>query len=182
MYTSYMGVAGASNDPGAAVQSYCCEGSGYINGGSGILGSNTQVKMVQITDGTSNTIMAGEQSDFLRDAANQPILSGAWPVTSQGPHGWTMGSDLAGVGVANQERQFNIITVRWEINRRGLGASAANGTNFNSGSNFPFSSAHSGGAMMLFGDGGVRFLRDSTTLAVLQALASKDRGEVLPDF
>jgi hypothetical protein len=181
MYTTYVGVAGTSIDPGATVQSYCCAGSGYINGGSGILGSNTQVKMVQITDGTSNTIMVGEQSDHLRDANNQPTLNGAWPLTSQGPHGWTMGSDLAGVGVANQERQFNIVTVRWEINRRGLGDNASNGTNFNSGSNFPFNSAHSGGALMLMGDGSVRFMRDSTTLAILQAMSSRDRGEVIPD-
>jgi prepilin-type processing-associated H-X9-DG protein len=60
-----------------------------------------------------------------------------------------------------------------------LGTGASNGTNFNSGSNFPFSATHTGGANMLMGDGAVRFLRDSTTLQILQAMSSKDRGEVV---
>ena len=181
MFTSYVGVAGTTLDNPVNTNIGCCEGTGPINGGSGILCTNCQIKMTQITDGTSNTILAGEQSDFLRDTANQPILSSGWPVTSQGPHGWVMGAGGGGVGAVNGERQFNITTIRWTINQRGLGASAANGTNFNSGSNFPFTSVHSGGANMLMGDGSVRFMRDSTTLVVLQALGSRDRGEVVPD-
>jgi prepilin-type N-terminal cleavage/methylation domain-containing protein/prepilin-type processing-associated H-X9-DG protein len=182
MYTTYVGVAGTSIDNPVNTNLACCEGSGPINGGSGILCTNCQTKMTDITDGTSNTILVGEQSDFIRDNNNQPIMSGTWPVTSQGPHGWMMGAGGGGVGAANGERQFNITTVRWPINQRGLGASASNGTNFNSGSNFPFTSTHSGGANMLFADGSVKFLTTSTSLPILQALSSKNRGEVLPNF
>jgi len=182
MYTTYMGVAGTAIDQPQSGSGACCAGSGNINGGSGILISNGQIRMTSITDGTSNTILVGEQSDFLRDNNNQPILSSGWPVTSQGPHGWMMGAGGGGVGAANGERQFNIVTTRWMINQRGLGANASNGTNFNSGSNFPFSSVHTGGANMLMGDGSVRFMSVSTTLQTLRSLSTRDGNEVLPDF
>jgi len=179
MFTTYVGVAGTTTDPQVNTNIGCCAGTGPINGGSGILCTNCTTKITSITDGTSNTILVGEQSDHLRDANNQPYLPGTGALTSQGPHGWVMGAGGGGVGHNNGERQFNITTVRWEINRRGLGNSAANGTNENSGSNIPFTSVHTGGGNMLMGDGAVRFMRDSTTLVVLQGLSSKDRGEVV---
>jgi len=183
MFTTYVGVAGTTIDNPVNTNINCCNGSGPINGGSGILCTNCTTKMTSITDGTSNTILVGEQSDHLRDNNNQPIIPGYGALTSQGPHGWIMGADGGGaIGAANPGRQFNITTVRWLINHRGLGNSAANGTNENSGSNFPFTSAHTGGANMLMGDGAVRFLSSTTALATLQALGSKDRGEVLPNF
>ena len=181
MFTTYVGVAGTTLDTPVNTNIGCCAGSGPINGGSGILCTNCTTKMTSITDGTSNTILVGEQSDHLRDANSQPYIPGTGALTSQGPHGWVMGAGGGGVGAANGERQFNITTVRWEINRRVLGNSASNGTNENSGSNIPFTATHTGGANMLMGDGSIRFMRDSTTLLILQGLSSKDRGEVVSD-
>ncbi len=181
MFTSYVGVAGTSIDSPINTNIGCCNGSGNRNGGSGILHTNGQVTMVGITDGTSNTILVGEQSDHLRDANNRPYIPGTGAITSQGPHGWTMGAGGGGVGASNGERQFNIVTTRWMINQRGLGTGSANGTNENSGSNIPFSSGHTGGAQMLMGDGSVRFMRDSTTLPVLQALSTRAGGETVND-
>ena len=175
MITSYTGVAGSTSDPVTAAIG-CCGGPGNIAGSSGILTPNGRIAMVAITDGTSNTILVGEQSDHLRDAANQPIPGGPGAITSQGPHGWTMGINSSTVG-ASTERSFNCSTTRWMINQRGLGNTASNGTNDNAGANIPFSSAHTGGANMLFADGGVRFLTSSTTLPILQALSSRDGGE-----
>jgi len=182
MYTTYVGVAGTTKDNPVNTNISCCAGSGPINGGSGVLCTNCQTKMTSITDGTSNTILVGEQGDHLRDNNNQPTLSSGWPLTSQGPHGWMMGAGGAGVGAACAERQFNITTIRWPINQRGLGDNASNGTNFNSGSNFPFSSTHTGGLNMLLADGSVRYFTSSMALATLQALGTKDGSEVLPDF
>ncbi len=181
MYTSYVGVSGTTLDtPQSGVG--CCDGSGNINGGSGILHNNGKVTMVSITDGTSNTILVGEQSDHHRDANNQPIIPGSGAITSQGPHGWTMGAEGTGVGASDGGRQFNITTVRWPINARGLtsanGKSAVNGVNENSGSNIPFSSPHTGGAQMLMGDGSVRFLTASTPLLTLQQMSTRAGGEV----
>jgi prepilin-type processing-associated H-X9-DG protein len=133
------------------------------------------VNLLGITDGTSNTIIVGEQSDHVRNAAGQPVLAGYGAITSQGPHGWTMGN-------ANPaDRMFNTTVVRWEINRRGLCTTstdgAANGVNENTGANTPFSSGHTGGAMMLWGDGGVRFVTSATPLLLLQQLCTRAGGE-----
>ena len=177
MFVSYTGVAGASTDNPVG-KDFCCDGAGNIVSGSGALTANSQVKITSISDGTSNTIVVGEQSDHLRDAAGQAI-PGSWgAITSAGPHGWAMGIGNGGVG-AVAERHFNTTTVRWQINQRGLGNTAANGTNGNTGSNIPFSSSHTGGAQMLYGDGSVRFLTATTPLVTLQQLATIAGGEVI---
>jgi prepilin-type processing-associated H-X9-DG protein len=44
--------------------------------------------------------------------------------------------------------------------------------------NIPLSSGHTGGVNILWGDGTIRFLRDSTTLLTLQQLSSRAGGEV----
>ncbi|NBO91856.1 MAG: DUF1559 domain-containing protein [Planctomycetia bacterium] len=180
MMTSYTGVAGSTIDAGVAAMTECCNGTGNIVSGGGVLFANSQVKLTDITDGTSNTIMVAEMSDHLRDANNQPIPGNYTAITSQGPHGWTMGCATSASGAVNI-RQFNCTTVRWSINQRGLGNSAANGSNENTGMNIPFSSGHTGGAQMLFGDGGVRFLPSSTALQTIQWMASRSGGEVLPN-
>jgi len=154
MFTSYVGVAGTVLDTPRITNTACCSGSDNgIVGGGGILCMNCTIKMTEITDGTSNTIIVGEQSDHLRDANNQPIQVGYGALTSSGPHGWIMGGGHPGVGGAYNDRPFNTTTVRWTINQRGLGNNGSNGTNENSGSNMPFSSAHTNVALMLFGDG-----------------------------
>jgi len=182
MFTSYTGVAGSSIEANAVTVTECCGGSSGIVAGGGALYLNSQVTLVSITDGTSNTVLVAEQSDHLRDAANQPIPGGYGAITSQGPHGWPMGT--AGgttLGPANI-RTFNTTTTRWLINQRGLGNSGSNGTNDNTGMNIPWSSGHSGGAQALLGDGHVIFLRDSTPLLTLQWLSTRAGGETLPNY
>jgi len=179
MMTSYTGVAGSSIDPTATAMTECCNGGGNIASNGGVLYPGSTVKLTDISDGTSNTIMVGEQSDHLRDANGIPIPGPYTAITSQGPHGWTMGSANVSPNLTLNIRSFNTVTTRWEIGRRGLGDSASNGTNNNTGTNIPFSSGHSGGAMMLFGDGSVRFLPTSTTLQNLQWMSSRAGGEVI---
>jgi prepilin-type N-terminal cleavage/methylation domain-containing protein/prepilin-type processing-associated H-X9-DG protein len=183
MFTSYVGVAGTVLDSPQSVNSNCCSGSNNgINGGGGILCMNCTVKMAEITDGTSNTILVGEQSDFMRDNNNQPISAGYGPITSSGPHGWIMGGGQANIGGAYSDRPFNTTTVRWMINQRGLGDTPTNGTGQNAPSNCPFTSVHSGGVNVLMGDGSVRFMNANTTLQVLQWISTRASGEAVPNF
>ena len=181
MMTSYTGVAGSALDAPFTTITECCGGGSGITSGGGVLSVNSKVTIVAITDGTSNTIMVGEQSDHIRDAANAPIPGGYTAITSQGPHGWAMGSNTSATGAPNI-RAFNVSTTRWSINQRGLGNNSANGTNDNTGQNIPFSSGHTGGANMLMGDGSVRFLTSSTPLTTLQWLSTRAGGEVIPSL
>jgi len=184
MFTSYTGVAGSSADSTAISMTECCNGNGNLASSGGILFPGSGVTLVGIIDGTSNTIMVGEQSDHLRDATNLPVTGPYSAITSQGPHGWTMGSANTN-GYASSTvniRSFNVSTTRWQINQRGLGDNAGNGTNNNTGTNVPFSSGHTNGAMMLLGDGGVRFVTSTTPVQTLQWLSTRNQGETLPNY
>ena len=173
MQTCYTGVAGASND--TTINS---PANGPISG-SGLLFPNSAVRITAITDGTSNTILVGEQSAHLRNASGVAVLGGAGrAIISQGPHGWTMGGSNTNAVPPNYggDRSFNCSTTRYTINPTGRSDSAVEGTNSNTGNNIPYSSSHPGGANFVFGDGSVRFLTDSLPLLVLQQISNRDGG------
>src|SRR5690606_8850931 len=80
-------------------------------------------------------------------------------------------------------RVFNVTGLRYAINlgTRGKPSSVADNTCAdgicaNYGNNTPLRSEHTGGVNALFGDGSVRFLRDSTDAATLARLASRNDG------
>ena len=184
MFASYQGVAGSTIDGGLVGTG----NAGLVSGG-GILFPNSKVTMVGITDGTSNTFLVGEQSDHLRNSAGQIIQGGFGAITSQGPHGWTMGANGDAGTPPNYQRgldnrAFNTTTVRYQINfpvQQSTTAAPACSTGLcdNTGANIPFSSRHTGGANMLFADGAVRFYTNATPLLTLQQLSSRAGNEVV---
>jgi len=169
MFTSYTGIAG-SNLPGSSFYS----GTYGFASGDGPLYANSVAKMASLTDGTSNTFMIGEQSDHMRDANNRPIPGTYKAITSQGPHGWTMGVGNANVGIAYLDRHFNCTTVAYTINQRGLPNSG--GTRENTGNNIPLSSVHPGGCIMALADGSSRFVSQTTPLLILQQFSNGSDG------
>ena len=178
MFTTYTGIAGSTLTPVGSNT-----GSGQISGG-GILFPNSAITLTSISDGTSNTIMVGEQSDHIRTAAGVAIPGGFGAITSQGPHGWTMGcgSSNSVPPAFNGDRAFNTSTTRWSINQTGLGNTAGNGTNENTGNNIPISSAHSGGANVGMADGSVKFLNQNIPLLTLQYLSDRADGNVVSSY
>lgn len=191
MITSYTGTAGAYSVSGptnkvpftTVVANACCAGnpSGY-NSASGMLYGNSVANMKDCTDGTSNTFMVHEESDHLRDVNGNPILSGTRPLNSQGPHGWAMGAGNANVGIAYGERTFNCSTVRYNINQRGMVDDGPGGTGNNTGTNFPISSQHVGGAHVLMADGSVRFLSQNLDFHTLVRLAVGSDNDPVGEF
>src|SRR5262249_51718803 len=155
--------------------------------GDGTLFPNSKVRFADISDGSSNTIMIGEQSDFMRDTAGnkyQPASNNAY--NSGGFYGWTMGcngdtSTPPTFENNSDNRTFNCTTVAfYQINQAGPSFGAAGtGTDSDLGNDFPFTSAHPGGAVFLFGDGTVRFLSNDTPLLTLKQLASRNDGAVV---
>jgi hypothetical protein len=106
MMTSYTGVAGSTIERWRGGYDGVLQRYGQHRQRRGMLFANSQVKLTDITDGTSNTIMVAEMSDHLRDANNQPIPGSFTAITSQGPHGWTMGCATSASGAVNI-RQFD---------------------------------------------------------------------------
>jgi len=121
-----------------------------------------------ITDGSSNTIMLGEQSDWLLNENGEQL-----DVRSDGNHGFIMGPS-GGAGTDGDYRAFNLTTVRHPVNEKS--ALAVIGALGNLGSNRPIQSAHPGGAHVAVCDGSVQFLTDGTDLEVLFSFADRNDG------
>lgn len=146
----------------------------------GVLGARSKVRIGDITDGTSNTVMVGEQGNELRDANNKVILGNAYggsvgiSVTAMGPDPLSEGCQMT----ANNTELYNITTIRYPINQIGMTLNAG-GCADNVGNNIPISSLHVGGAHFLFADGSVRFMSNNMNLQTLFYAASRDDGQVI---
>ena len=144
-------------------------------------------RIAEITDGTSNTIAIAE--DAGRDARFQSTYTeGYYDSVNVRP---TIGTGPAG-GFAVQRRYW-----RWAEPDQAYGVSgtpnnkfrpmreispyAATGTTAgnNAGANDEMFSYHPGGVNAVFGDGSVRFIKDTIAPTVLRGLVSLSGGEVL---
>ena len=192
MISSYTGTAGAYSTSGATNKSpfstgyavACCNGAGGIASDNGLLFSGSKANMRDCTDGTSNTFIVHEESDWIRTTANAPVNSNT-NYSSAGYYGWTMGAAIGfnqAPSAWGDGRHFNCATVRWGINARGLTGTSSDGTNIDVGANYPMSSQHVGGAHILLTDGSVRFLSQNIDFNTLMRLAAKADGDPVGDF
>jgi len=144
--THYYGVPGPKNGT-----LYPVDGITDANGGvatGGILYRDSKVKLVQITDGTSNTLMVGEV---------------AFEKNLPGYRMW-----IRGCSTSFTCGSFKNVT-------NPLNCCPFTGsTRF---MDISFGSNHSGGANFCFGDGTVRFLSNNINFAIYQAAATRDAGE-----
>jgi prepilin-type N-terminal cleavage/methylation domain-containing protein/prepilin-type processing-associated H-X9-DG protein len=117
---------------------------------------NSAVKIVDVTDGTSNTLMVFEVAWI--GLEQSPGSLRAWP------RGCLWNNDCTSMkNVTNAMR-----TVRYN-----------GGGNYN---DISMGSNHSGGCNAAMGDGSVRFIKETVDLnRVLKPLASRSGGEVIPD-
>src|SRR5262249_48298114 len=89
-----------------------------------------------------------------------------FPVTS---------ASCGGSGVVNCQRCYNTTTIVWPIGRKQYQFASMGDQKCGT----PLQSVHTGGANMLFADGHVQFMRDSTDLIALQNLVDKDDGNIV---
>ena len=140
-------------------------GTQAIATGPPILEQNKFVKFGAVTDGLSNTL-------FLVEDAGRPFRYGGGFVKR--------GADRDGNGAAggwgDQDSWFGINGANRLLGTQGSGPTAVNGSSDNEIYGF-----HPGGANVLLGDGSVRFLSESITLAMIAAFISRQGGEILPD-
>lgn len=146
-----------SSDPGRVF---------YING---ILFQNSDTKMADITDGTANTYMLGEQRYQLLDGGRTDTHWLGWASTIRGG-----GSSVTGV-LAAAQLPINV------LNNNGDKVD----TTFGSGTGVPqgqglhqrsFGSYHPGGCFFGMADGSVQFENETMDLLTYFARATRDDG------
>ena len=167
----YTGISGATDHWTARDKAAPYGVRGRLSFGGVILspfdGSGTQgIRLAQVSDGASNTIIVGEQSDWCTNARGEVV-----ECRSDCFHSFVTGPTPDGT-----ERAFNLTTVIHGINRK---STALVGVGANCGPNSPIQSAHPGGAQVLYVDGSVHFLQESLELEALYALANRDDGKVI---
>jgi len=156
-YTGIMGSTGNGNSTGGGDE-------GGLNSTGGILIPRDAFGFEDITDGSSNTLLLGEQSDWLRDSSGGKI-----DVRSDGGFGFSMGAPRRD---AIDDPRFNLTSVRYRINSKNL--AALPGAGGNTGPNRPLQSPHPGGINVGLADGSCRFVNEGLSLATLFNLADKD--------
>jgi len=172
--------------------------SGVVSGG-GMLVNNRNVSISQCTDGSSNTIMVGEESDFMISSTSSgkildpgtglrigPVdlrsskgrsayMGNSHHAAPDGPGSMTRGGGEC--EHANCSWCWNMTTISdHPINAKQV--TDVNGMG-QLGCNHSIRSSHPGGAMVLYADGHADFLIDSTDLQVLNDLANRDDGNVI---
>ncbi|MDY3562511.1 DUF1559 domain-containing protein [Gemmata sp. JC673] len=173
-WSSYVCLSGSSNH--STTDRTTPQGAAHHSAGGAFPGIKA-VRLGDITDGTSNTIVIAEQSAYLRGNKDNRTA-----VTNSGP---TMGvknprlpaGDGTWLGTNdpnNDTRCFGNTTVRQVPNPPVTANWQKNGN-----CNTPLASSHSGGVMTLRGDGSVSFLANSIDLLVLQNAVDKDDGNVV---
>ncbi len=114
----------------------------------------TKIRMNSVTDGTSNTILAGEQLPYLHDHFGD----GSWASFNGGAaHCATIvpiNTKVVRVDCSNPQQSFTNWNVSWG-----------------------FKSGHSGGSNFAFVDGSVRFLSESTDMRTYQLLGCRNDGQ-----
>lgn len=195
--STYAGISGAMLDTPDFTETRldaCCEccnntatpqGSGFFSSG-GMLIPNAVVQMREITDGSSNVIMVGEIGSRMTTTITtytSPAIEGQnVPMTAAGNyHGFLMGTDVLTTipSGASRRRIWNLTTIRYSPNSKNYDR---DGISANQGANNPLISDHTGGVMVLAGDGHVAFISDSINLDTLKRLATRDDGGVVGEY
>jgi prepilin-type processing-associated H-X9-DG protein len=157
---------------------------------SGMLPLMQHVGMQACTDGTSNTMIVGEQSDWLREyntnSSTKYHGDPGWATstnTAGTAGGWISGTTwnnqlLQGTANAITGTVMNITTVRYKPMRKDvLGGTTQPGCAQTQGHNNPLQAAHPGGLQVAFVDGSVQFISGTLDMAVLLRIAIKDDGQ-----
>ena len=183
--TTYTGIAGAADNENLANNTsiYSANYVGNINSNGakgwlstgGILIPDRMVTIAEITDGTSNTIVVGEQSDWLSpiiDPSSNMACDSKGHCPADCGHGFPMGPS----GYGGDGRIFNLTCVYHPVNYKtttGVGVAG------NCGPNTPIQSAHSGVVNVAFADGSVQALPDALDMTVFRSLATRNDGQAI---
>jgi prepilin-type N-terminal cleavage/methylation domain-containing protein/prepilin-type processing-associated H-X9-DG protein len=135
----------------------------------GLFFIDSNLRLSDVSDGTSNTFLFGERYHF--DPDFDRLRPTVWPdATPVG--GWGRWGYVANAGVMFQVTLHTPVPINYRV---------PPGGNFSTleDRGCAFGSGHPGGANFAYSDGSVRFLRESTPLVTLQASSTRHGGEVI---
>ena len=139
---------------------------------AGVFYIDSCVKMGDITDGTSNTLLFGERShqDPNFDARYPIVFPGTIPLEQWGRWGF-----IGAPGAIGNVALSTPVPINYQV---------PPGGDFNAVENrvCAFGSGHSGGANFAFADGSVRFMSESIPLSTLKVVSTRSGGEVTGDY
>ncbi len=141
----------------------------------GMFGRNRCYGIADMRDGTSNTILAGEYSNF-----KTPLLTygNYWNIFDWiGPSAFPGVTTIQG-GLASTVPRINANVLTPDVPATGTATWRNDPASFNMGQ-WGFRSLHPGGANFLFGDGSVRFLKSSVDPTIYRGLSTRTGGEVI---
>jgi prepilin-type N-terminal cleavage/methylation domain-containing protein len=176
MCHDYVGIAGATPDPGGR-SSVCSPQHRYggITCMNGLVTPLAQTGIRDATDGTSNTLLIGEQSGPINKQDYRSVYYGGWggytsAFNNKNLTTWNSSTDAWGTGTT---------TIRYAINPKGA---PATGTDNTYDANTALTSSHPGGTQVLIADGSVQFLSDNINFTTLTRLAARDDGQVVGNY
>jgi prepilin-type N-terminal cleavage/methylation domain-containing protein/prepilin-type processing-associated H-X9-DG protein len=144
-----------------------------VKGCNGPIYRNSRVTFAGVTDGLSNTIVAGEKTPYLADATWVGIIPGYRHFAYNA---------FASLGTGGFQINFDYASAILAVHS---GPSLYESPLVIHPPNSPLGhtdemySLHPGGANVLMGDGSVRFVKQSINLVAWQGLSSRNNGEVI---
>jgi len=180
--SSYIGIAGACTSATTVAdptgRSRCdSAGQGWLCS-NGMFVPNASVRLAEVTDGLSNTLVIGEQSDWgiyngaqvdVRNSSRRGAWVGAREPGAPGNGRWASSGGSNGVF-------YNLTTIRYAVGYKTYAVNS--GGNYYAGANNAIQSAHTGGAYVLRGDGAVSFVSASIDWTTFRNVTIRDDGQV----
>jgi prepilin-type N-terminal cleavage/methylation domain-containing protein/prepilin-type processing-associated H-X9-DG protein len=140
---------------------------GTTTGTRYIFGENSNSTLQTISDGTSNTLLMGEQTLELFNGQTSSWAYAGWVSVGIDPVGnWNLTYPNQGLNIWNYNNSTNALN-----NKPGRRASWYNAA-----------SLHTGGVNFVFGDGSVRFIQQTIDIPNLTRLSRMGDGEVISNF
>jgi len=135
----------------------------------GMFYTNSRVRISDVIDGTTNTLMFGERQH--KDPIFDQIYT-SFPILGWSGWGWVNQENALGDFLVGGCQPIN-----WMVPASAVGSPNSSNNNWIRMKLSSMSSGHSGGANVALADGSVRFLRDSLPVATLWALCTRASGE-----
>ncbi|MBN2295065.1 MAG: DUF1559 domain-containing protein [Pirellulales bacterium] len=165
----YVGIAGVYPDPAGRTTGTCYNVPyGWICS-NGLLPANANKSIRDATDGTSNTIIASEQSGTVGVMDGGSLKQ--YPIRNNYAGGWA--------GAQGNTYYHGLTTLRWTLNAKTAVIGSSDKAYMN---NTVMNSSHPGVVQVVLADGSSRALNDSIELDILRRLCCADDGMPLEGF